>query len=861
MLARKYIEIDGLKIAYSEVGKGTVVLMVHGFASSSFTWTRLIPHLPKNRRYLMLDLKGFGYSDKSLDGRFSPVAQAAILAAFAEKLKLKNLVLVGHSFGGLVSVLSLLKTSMRGRVRKLILLDSAGFPNQLPPFVRQLKIPFANNLVFSYVNSEILSKVILEETYFDKSRIADEFVMEYASLMRLPGAIDCLIKSAERMEGGEGDGKGFARLLGRLDLPTLVLWGENDGFIPVADAKRFEKHLPSAELAVIPRCGHAPQEECPKRTSAAISDFIAGRKIGIVGDFDTGVSKAVSVVASDSSSSASGTGTKARHPRMSSLIDRWSPSIFLMFVFVKILQILKTLGIRARESGWRKTMGTYLRTEHSKFALGVFGLDYLSDMPTLKRLSRKKARTHLIGRLSEFLKETPSSHWKLRWDKFSVFRERRKFVDIVEVDFDSDGKLLEVVPHWDADSPPFNEIDAEKDAAIRAAVVEKYNNVRNARDVRRPILLRRDLRRWAATETSGSSRVAELEVLSYVDRVLSGDWISFHVHEGDAPSSPGERFIVPDFIKRKHAGHGLLNIVCRFNRSLDEVDFWFQFQHVPVDGVPMQEFLLDLKRRWGIRRQVVYPSLNPPPKPVVQRCSTSEKEKHALYQTTTLVDFRPILALRKRINAQYADRMGGSATVVSFVMWGLTMHSSLKDRKFIFPVELAECKATGQERAPSAIFIRPSAFADPARPLKGFFDFQYEFNRRMNATRARKSESYELIELYAILFPWLYTLTRKFMPRAVAEFTGTVGLTMIKDADMFITPLSDIQSDGFFAIGNLLVDTEDGGKAGCASIRASKDKIPLYLDAFANLRDNLDRFFGGALPAADDDGNKNGDGK
>jgi len=198
---------------------------------------------------------------------------------------------------------------------------------------------------------------------------------------------------------------------------------------------------------------------------------------------------------------------------------------------------------------------------------------------------------------------------------------------------------------------------------------------------------------------------------------------------------------------------------------------------------------------------------------------------------------------------------------VSFVMWGLTMHSSLKDRKFIFPVELAECKATGQERAPSAIFIRPSAFADPARPLKGFFDFQYEFNRRMNATRARKSESYELIELYAILFPWLYTLTRKFMPRAVAEFTGTVGLTMIKDADMFITPLSDIQSDGFFAIGNLLVDTEDGGKAGCASIRASKDKIPLYLDAFANLRDNLDRFFGGALPAADDDGNKNGDGK
>ncbi len=130
--------------------------------------------------------------------------------------------------------------------------------------------------------------------------------------------------------------------------------------------------------------------------------------------------------------------------------------------------------------------------------------------------------------------------------------------------------------------------------------------------------------------------------------------------------------------------------------------------------------------------------------------------------------------------------------------------------------------------------------------MRGFFNFQYEFNRRMNATRARKSESYELIEIYAIVFPWLYTLTRKFMPRAVAEFTGTVGLTMIKDADMFITPLSDIQSDGFFAIGNLLVDTEDGGKAGCVSIRAAKEKIPGYIDAFRCLHGNLREFFDNA---------------
>ena len=129
---------------------------------------------------------------------------------------------------------------------------------------------------------------------------------------------------------------------------------------------------------------------------------------------------------------------------------------------------------------------------------------------------------------------------------------------------------------------------------------------------------------------------------------------------------------------------------------------------------------------------------------------------------------------------------------------GIDSHPSLKDRKFLFPVELAECPITKQERAPSAMFIRPSEFIDIKNPVKGFCDFQYEFNRRMNATRARKSESYELIELYALTFPLLYTFTRKMMPEALGEFVGTVGITMIKDADLFITPLSDVQSDGFF---------------------------------------------------------------
>ncbi|MCK5844250.1 MAG: hypothetical protein KAG97_06045, partial [Victivallales bacterium] len=139
------------------------------------------------------------------------------------------------------------------------------------------------------------------------------------------------------------------------------------------------------------------------------------------------------------------------------------------------------------------------------------------------------------------------------------------------------------------------------------------------------------------------------------------------------------------------------------------------------------------------------------------------------------------------------------------------------------------------------IFIRPSIYEHKGKnQLQAFLDFEYNFNLKMNATRARRSASYEMIELYALTFPLIYTFTRKIMPRALANYVGSVGITMIKDADLFITPLSDLQSDGFFAIGNLMIPTLDGQKAGCVSIRATKEKIERYTEAVKNISQEIE---------------------
>jgi pimeloyl-ACP methyl ester carboxylesterase len=839
MLPRKYIEIKNLKIAYSDIGKGDPILMIHGFGLSSFSWEKLVEKLPRKRRYIMLDLKGFGYSDKSLNGHFSPFYQAIIVKEFASKLNLKKITLTGHSYGGNVALLSLFMPQMEKRVEKLILIDSAGYSNPLPPFIRQLRIPMTNNLIFNHVNSEILTKVILEETYFNKNTIDNGYLREYASLMRLPGATECLIKCAEQISPNSSSK--FARRLKAIKSPTLIIWGEKDQVIPLKNAYKFTSDIPKSELVIIPECGHVPHEERTEDTAGVITDFIENKTIRKIQDikiFDNTLPSAEKKRVIDKSLKDEEETT----PRISSLVHRWSPGIFLIFVFLKILQLLKSFGLKTKESGWRKTMGTYLRTEQSKFGLAVFGLDFLSDQGKIDLLPFEEAKLHVIKRLAVFLKSVPAIQWKLKWGKFRVFRERQKFVDVIDVSFADDGCIKSITPYLDIDGPPFSELNEEKNREICKLFIDEYNKVKDVKDEKRPRLLRKNLRKWVFNQEN-ISPLLQKETLSFIDRLLSGNSIIFQVLSKDASGPSIERFTSPEFIKHKHAGFGLLNISCRFNHSLDEADFWFQFQHVPVDGVPMQEFLLDLKRTWGIRRNLIYPPLKQKHQMEPQRCSTFLKNGKALYQTTTFIDFRPILKLRKKINTEFSSAMGGPATVVSIVMWGLIQHKSLRDRKFLFPVELAECPITKQERAPCAMFIKPSEFLNQKNRIKGFFDFQYEFNRMMNATRARKSASYEMIELYALTFPWLYTLTRKIMPKALGEFIGTVGLTMIKDADMFISPLSDVQSDGFFAIGNLLVRTADKQQAGCVSIRAPREKISQYVEAFNQLHDNLDTFF------------------
>jgi pimeloyl-ACP methyl ester carboxylesterase len=836
----KFVRINRVSIAYTDSGEGQPILFVHGFASFSYTWMKLISFLPKKFRFITIDLKGYGYSEKKCDLHLAPYDQAVILSAFIRRMDLKDVILVGHSMGGVISLISLISEKVRNRVKKLILVDSAGVFQKLPDFIDDLTVTSPHNPLIRLANEDLMAALVLQQAFYDENKITHEIVKEYSNILRQPLAKECLISSAKQI--AIANEKNFLHLINGINVPTLIIWGKEDLIISVDDALLFHKNLHDAQLKIIPGCGHSPQEEMPFETAALIAEYLevplsVDKAVAAPAHVEIAVAAARPDAAKGGAGPLGQVGSHIGTLRMRRLIDRWNFGTFLLIVFIKILQFLKRIGFSAEENGWRKATGVFLRDEHSKFMLAVFRLTYASGRPQPQSLDA--AKSIVLERLYDYLRGNPDCHWTLDWGFFMAKRKKLLFTDIIEAEFGRDGALLKLIPHLDRKCAVFSAINDTVVAATIAKMVEIQNKLEHVKDSKRARVVYKKIRHWIGT-IKGVSRTGRQELLHLADRILNGTFIQFEALPAneDPNSSSRARLVTPNLKTRRHPGFGLLNVICRITSDYTEADFWFQYHHVPVDGMPMQEMLEQLKKEWGTAGQIKYPALN----------STAAKPEvfyfgNRIFRARIYVDFQKIIKLRKHLNERYYAEMGGPASISSMIIWGMAQHEYFRDSKFVFPVDTALMEdLENDQRNISLIFIRPNKFRSDHNRLHGFLQFQREFNQRMFATRLGKSESYELLELYAMIHPAFYYITRLFMPNALGEILGTAGVTILKEAEMFVSPLTDLTLNGFIALGNLMMPTEDGKTAGAVSICGSRSQIREYIKAIYNMAENYPEF-------------------
>ena len=274
---QKKIQTSPIDLHYEEQGEGDVILMLHGFGESSFTWRYLVKDLAKKYRVIRLDLKGFGKSPKPKDGRYSIYDQAVVVNQFIKKHELNNITLVGHSLGGGVALaLTLIAEKEAWQVDRLIVLDAAAYRQTLPSMMRQLKNPLVGNVGIHFVSPYYQARKAYEFSFFDNKKIPLEGVRESAQNFAQEGSRYVYVQSVRQLI--PDDIESVSAQYKTIKQPTLVIWGYHDEVVSRRYARRLHRDINNSELKLIKRAGHMPHEERPKTVLKVMEAFLARNK-------------------------------------------------------------------------------------------------------------------------------------------------------------------------------------------------------------------------------------------------------------------------------------------------------------------------------------------------------------------------------------------------------------------------------------------------------------------------------------------------------------------------------------------------------------------------------------------------------
>jgi len=270
----KYIMIDGVNYHYTEYpGTGRNVFLLHGFASSTYTWEKVIPYLTKQGYHVWaLDMKGAGWSDQPKDAKYDTVTLMQEVNKWMNVMGLKDVVFVGNSLGGAIAVLMALEHP--DKTGQIVLIDSAGYPIKKPFIIRIAKMPLAGEIT-KLIFGRWMVRWNLKEVYFNDDLIPEETIDAYYNRMRTENVLDAKIALARSIDFDAFTP--YIKRMPEIKNRTLIIWGENDEWIPLESGYNFKKNLSNSKLVILPECGHIPQEEKPEQTAKTMIDFIEKR--------------------------------------------------------------------------------------------------------------------------------------------------------------------------------------------------------------------------------------------------------------------------------------------------------------------------------------------------------------------------------------------------------------------------------------------------------------------------------------------------------------------------------------------------------------------------------------------------------
>jgi pimeloyl-ACP methyl ester carboxylesterase len=285
-ITTRFIEANGLRFEVDECGQGDdVAILLHGFPESRFSWRHQLPLLADlGWRAIAPDTRGYGRSSRppnKADYKIGPLMDD--VAGLFEAAGARRRLLIGHDWGGIIA--------WAFAVRKRLPLDGLIVMNAPHPavFGRVMQRSWKQRLKSWYMflfqlpglpealttanNAQPIVQGFTREAV-DKSRFPPEVTEVYRRNALIPGAITAMINyyraNVFDLSRAVPDDSPV------IEVPTLLIWGEADGFMGVEATEGYDPFVRDFTLKRLPKVSHWVQQEAPEAVNAIVADWLAG---------------------------------------------------------------------------------------------------------------------------------------------------------------------------------------------------------------------------------------------------------------------------------------------------------------------------------------------------------------------------------------------------------------------------------------------------------------------------------------------------------------------------------------------------------------------------------------------------------
>lgn len=248
------VNIDGMNINYIVEGEGSPVVVLHGWGANIETVIPIVNVLKSSHQVYAIDLPGFGKSDEPHDA-FGSFEYAEIVKKFIDHFNLEKISLIGHSFGGKLSII--ISSTYKDYVDKLVLIDSAGLiPKRTLSYhikVKSYKLAKKLYRLFFFWKKENEVAEIINRRFG-----SDDYRNSSGTMRRI------LVKVVN---------EDLSYLLEQIECPTLLIWGDLDDATPLYQAKIMEDKIKDSGLVVLEGTGHFSYVEDYNKFALVIKSF------------------------------------------------------------------------------------------------------------------------------------------------------------------------------------------------------------------------------------------------------------------------------------------------------------------------------------------------------------------------------------------------------------------------------------------------------------------------------------------------------------------------------------------------------------------------------------------------------------